>query len=48
MPATEPRCTDEPEVGGYDVWFQGDSSLIATVSTPLSAPVIAATPLKDP
>jgi hypothetical protein len=34
------------KVGGYDVWLRGYNPLIATVSTPLSAPVIAATRLR--
>ena len=35
------------KVGGYDVWLRGYNPLIATVSTPLSAPVIAATRLRS-
>jgi hypothetical protein len=34
------------KVGGYDVWLRGYNPLIATLSTPLSAPVIAATRLR--
>jgi hypothetical protein len=34
------------KVGGYDVWLRGYHPLIATLSTPLSAPVIAATRLR--
>lgn len=34
------------KVGGYNVWLRGYNPLIATVSTPLSAPVIAATRLR--
>jgi hypothetical protein len=34
------------KVGGYNVWLRGYNPLIATLSTPLSAPVIAATRLR--
>ena len=34
------------KVGGYNVWLHGYNPLIATLSTPLSAPVIAATRLR--
>jgi hypothetical protein len=34
------------KVGGYDVWLRGYHPLIATLCTPLSAPVIAATRLR--
>jgi hypothetical protein len=34
------------KVGGYNVWLRGYNPLIATLSTPLSAPVIAATQLR--
>lgn len=35
------------KVGGYNVWLRGYNPLIATLSTPLSAPVIAATRLRS-
>ncbi|ASW54244.1 IS1380 family transposase [Plantactinospora sp. KBS50] len=35
------------KVGGYNVWLRGYNPLIATVSTPLSAPVVAATRLRS-
>lgn len=35
------------KVGGYNVWLRGYHPLITTVSTPLSAPVIAATRLRE-
>jgi hypothetical protein len=35
------------KVGGYNVWLRGYNPLIATVCTPLSAPVIAATRLRS-
>jgi hypothetical protein len=35
------------KVGGYNVWLRGYHPLIATLSTPLSAPVIAATRLRS-
>jgi hypothetical protein len=35
------------KVGGYNVWLRGYHPLITTVSTPLSAPVIAATRLRQ-
>jgi hypothetical protein len=34
------------KVGGYNVWLRGYNPLIATLSTPLCAPVIAATRLR--
>jgi hypothetical protein len=34
------------KVGGYNVWLRGYNPLIATLSTPLCAPVIAATQLR--
>ncbi|WP_028193534.1 hypothetical protein [Salinispora pacifica] len=34
------------KVGGYNVWLRGYNPLIATLSTPLSAPVITATRLR--
>lgn len=34
------------KVGGYNVWLRGYNPLIATICTPLSAPVIAATRLR--
>jgi hypothetical protein len=34
------------KVGGYNVWLRGYNPLIATLSTPLSAPVVAATRLR--
>jgi hypothetical protein len=34
------------KVGGYSVWLRGYNPLIATLSTPLSAPVIAAAQLR--
>ena len=34
------------KVGGYNVWLRGYNPLIATLSTPISAPVIAATRLR--
>jgi hypothetical protein len=34
------------KIGGYNVWLRGYNPLIATLSTPLSAPVIAATRLR--
>ena len=34
------------KVGGYDVWLRGYHPLVATLSTPLAAPVIAATRLR--
>jgi hypothetical protein len=34
------------KVGGYNVWLRGYNPLIATLSTPLSAPVVAATQLR--
>jgi hypothetical protein len=34
------------KVGGYNVWLRGYNPLIATLSTPLAAPVIAATRLR--
>jgi hypothetical protein len=34
------------KIGGYNVWLRGYHPLIATLSTPLSAPVIAATRLR--
>jgi hypothetical protein len=34
------------KIGGYNVWLRGYNPLIATLSTPLSAPVIAATQLR--
>lgn len=34
------------KVGGYNVWLRGYNPLVATVSTPLCAPVIAATRLR--
>ena len=34
------------KVGGYNVWLRGYNPLVATLSTPLSAPVIAATRLR--
>jgi Transposase DDE domain group 1 len=34
------------KVGGYNVWLRGYNPLIATLSTPLAAPVIAATQLR--
>ena len=35
------------KVGGYDVLLRGLSPLVATVSTPLAAPVVAATRLRN-
>ena len=35
------------KVGGYGVWLRGYHPLITTVSTPLAAPVIAATRLRE-
>jgi hypothetical protein len=35
------------KVGGYNVWLRGYNPLIATLSTPLSAPVVAATRLRS-
>jgi DDE family transposase len=35
------------KVGGYNVWLRGYNPLIATLSTPLAAPVIAATRLRS-
>lgn len=35
------------KVGGYNVWLRGYNPLIATLSTPLCAPVIAATRLRS-
>lgn len=35
------------KVGGYNVWLRGYNPLVATLSTPLSAPVIAATRLRS-
>jgi Transposase DDE domain group 1 len=35
------------KVGGYNVWLRGYNPLIATICTPLSAPVIAATRLRS-
>ena len=35
------------KVGGYNVWLRGYNPLIATLSTPLSTPVIAATRLRS-
>jgi hypothetical protein len=35
------------KVGGYNVWLRGYNPLIATLSTPLTAPVIAATRLRS-
>lgn len=35
------------KVGGYNVWLRGYNPLITTLSTPLSAPVIAATRLRS-
>jgi hypothetical protein len=35
------------KVGGYSVWLRGYNPLITTVSTPLAAPVIAATRLRE-
>jgi hypothetical protein len=35
------------KVGGYNVWLRGYNPLITTVSTPLSAPVVAATRLRE-
>jgi hypothetical protein len=35
------------KVGGYNVWLRGYHPLITTVSTPLAAPVIAATRLRE-
>lgn len=34
------------KVGGYNVWLRGYNPLVATLSTPLSAPVVAATRLR--
>jgi hypothetical protein len=34
------------KIGGYNVWLRGYNPLIATLSTPLSAPVVAATRLR--
>ena len=34
------------KVGGYNVWLRGYNPLVATLSTPLAAPVIAATRLR--
>ena len=34
------------KVGGYNVWLRGYNPLVATVSTPLAAPVVAATRLR--
>ncbi len=34
------------KIGGYNVWLRGYNPLIATLSTPLTAPVIAATRLR--
>jgi hypothetical protein len=35
------------KVGGYNVWLRGYNPLITTLSTPLAAPVIAATRLRE-
>jgi hypothetical protein len=35
------------KVGGYNVWLRGYNPLIATLSTPLAAPVVAATRLRS-
>jgi hypothetical protein len=35
------------KVGGYNVWLRGYNPLVATLSTPLSAPVVAATRLRS-
>jgi hypothetical protein len=35
------------KVGGYNVWLRGYNPLVATLSTPLCAPVIAATRLRS-
>lgn len=35
------------KIGGYNVWLRGYNPLIATLSTPLAAPVIAATRLRS-
>jgi len=35
------------KVGGYNVWLRGYNPLIATLSTPLCAPVVAATRLRS-
>ncbi|MEV6816675.1 IS1380 family transposase [Micromonospora sp. NPDC051296] len=35
------------KIGGYNVWLRGYNPLVATLSTPLSAPVIAATRLRS-
>lgn len=35
------------KVGGYNVWLLGYHPLVATLSTPLSAPVVAATRLRS-
>lgn len=35
------------KVGGYNVRLRGYNPLVATLSTPLSAPVVAATPLRS-
>jgi hypothetical protein len=34
------------KVGGYNIWLRGYNPLIATLSTPLAAPVVAATRLR--
>ena len=38
---------DHAKVGGYNVWLRGYNPLVATVSTPLSAPVVAARRLRS-
>ncbi|GAA0447820.1 hypothetical protein Aca07nite_73560 [Actinoplanes capillaceus] len=35
------------KVGGYNVWLRGYNPLLATLSTPLTAPVVAATRLRS-
>ncbi|MFR9781061.1 IS1380 family transposase [Micromonospora sp. MS34] len=35
------------KVGGYNVWLRGYNPLVATLSTPLAAPVVAATRLRS-
>ncbi|WP_218105835.1 hypothetical protein [Micromonospora inyonensis] len=35
------------KIGDYNVWLRGHHPLVATLSTPLSAPVIAATRLSS-